>query len=273
ERAGERPRGQARILPRLAGQPLHQVADGLMEARRGREPMIELPAHLRRHVAAVEIGAGPPAELLRPHALAQLRERGIGAPVHPDEARSERLAAGVDRHRAIELARDPDGGDIALAPAGRRHPLPPRRAEGCLPQLRLLLGPSRLREGDRIAAGATAGQPQPAVQQHDLQTLAADIDAEEHKRRPRLPPQVSLARSSVLAHAARMRCNWLASRPKRGLKLPTSAAVPMVKRSPPAPPMSLMRAPAFMLPATMMVLSVACRAARMRSSGLASVAR
>ena len=124
----ERRRRQAMVHQRLAGKPLDQIADGLMEPRGARlRRVIELPAHLRRHVAAVEIGAGPAAKLLRPHPLAKRRQAAIRAPVHPDEAGSDCPAGGVDRHGAVELAGDPDRGNIARTATRRCQSLRYRR--------------------------------------------------------------------------------------------------------------------------------------------------
>src|SRR5690606_41695070 len=53
------------------------------------------------------------------------------------------------------------------------------------------------------------------------------------------------------AQTSRMERSWLARRPKRGAKLPLSAAVPIVMRSAPAAATSRTRRGESMLPATM----------------------
>ncbi len=105
---------------------------------------------------------------------------GLGAAVHPNQAGAERPTARVDRQAAIQLPGDAQGPDLAGGHLGVFECLADGGAQGSLPQLRVLFGPSRPRIVGRIAlGGATEDAKVVRVRDRGLQALRADIDADD----------------------------------------------------------------------------------------------
>ena len=115
----------------------HRLMPGAHGARLGQMP--RHPADLRRHVGGVEHQPGTAADQVGIDA----GDLGLRAAVHPDDARRERLAVVVDRHAAVELARDGDAFDVSGLEAGGGERPRNGRLQRAQPQARILLGPAR----------------------------------------------------------------------------------------------------------------------------------
>ncbi|QEX19652.1 hypothetical protein FRZ44_49670 [Hypericibacter terrae] len=127
----------------------------------------------------VEIGAGERTDAFAAEAVADAVQRGVGAPVHPDESRVKKVTLGVHRYAAIELSGNAKGRDVAgLAPHSSQR-VSNGGPESILPEPRILFGPAGPREGDRITPSSAAEQGQTFIEQHRLEALAAEIDAEQ----------------------------------------------------------------------------------------------
>ena len=170
-------------------QPLDHEGDRLMKPRNrpvGGEMAFQ-PAGLGGEMAGIE---NQPADL--PYELGwnigDLRRR---PPIHPGEARRQRIAVRIDGDAAVELAAESDrpyGGWFG-APGCQR--LGDRGPQGGFPKPGILLDPTRPRMADRIAAHRPAPHAQGRIQHCNLEGLAADIDADDHP--PRTPQVCALS--------------------------------------------------------------------------------
>ena len=155
----ERPRGVRRVDRALAGQAQPDVVLRQQDVR-GLRPDLGLvaahPEELRRREAGQRPVSGQLDQPLEPDPLLDLGALRRGPLVVPEDRRAEDPVGRVEQDEPVHLPGEPDRGRVARADR-RQRPLarPP-------PVLRILLGPARLRNRERVlllGAGENLARP------------------------------------------------------------------------------------------------------------------
>ena len=103
----------------------------------------------------------------------------LGATVHPDQAGGKRPSVAAGRDAAIELAGDAESRDLVFWNPGAGERLGDGRADRGIPQRRILLGPARTGIVRFIGSRGFAKETKFLVEDDGLETLGADIDADD----------------------------------------------------------------------------------------------
>ena len=179
ELAQREQRGVLSVERQLAGQTQHDEPGRLDVHTRAREKVglvLAEPEQLRRDEVRVDPVAGDAAHGLLADRLTQARALGLRAPVHPDQRRSQRVPALVEREQRRRLRADADGCDVAPSRLGERAA--DCATGGAPPVLGVLLHPAGAWKARRVLDGARSEHAPVGVDDGRLDRGRSYVDAE-----------------------------------------------------------------------------------------------
>ena len=162
----------------LAGQPRDEVRPGQQVARRGPghgRLLVADPGDLRGAVVGVEVETRDRPDRVRVDAPTDRVGLSSGAPVHPDDRRSEWTRVGIDRDDAIDLAGEADRTDVRWVDLRVVAERPDDVGQGPFPVGRVLLGPDVAGMTDRICGRRGRLDRPGRPDQHALEALGPHI--------------------------------------------------------------------------------------------------
>ncbi len=179
----ERPRSVGHVGRVLAGQAQAHVIFRQQHRAHARPDFrlaLAHPEHLRERKAFERRVRHELYQALGPDALGYRATLLVRAQVAPDDRGAQRRVVPVQQNGAVHLSGEPDAGDLFGAHAfGREHRAHRRRARAP-PVARVLLGPARVRRGERRVLDGRAGDDTSRLVNHERAAAARpDVDSDE----------------------------------------------------------------------------------------------
>ncbi len=202
----------------------------LASLRRGLGLVRPQPQQLGRLEAGAGAVAGDRDDALAAQPRVDLVALGMGAGVVPQECRADRIAGGVEEHRAVHLARQADAGELVRV--GSRSEVAQHRERGLPPRFGLLLGPAGAWCQQRIGRGRPREHGTAGGQQDTLGTAGADVDPIVTVSRPMSLPLLPVRAARLYAAGAVL----YRKRPLRQGRGPLRPRGPEPACPPPIPP-------------------------------------
>ena len=233
-----RPRARSRVEQRerrcvrvvdakLPGDVAEHVRTGRHEMR-GCLPrcglLISDPERLEHGMGRVQVRADGSVERRGADALGDRRRLILGATIHPDHRGTHRATRGVTGHHPIELRPERQTGDRRGTPRTELDQPPARTLDPARPRRRILLRPSRMREGQLVRFVGRPDERTVGVVDGAVRALAAHI-APDHERAAHgritifnpVPDRIVSKASAILSSGkrcvtTRARSSWRRSR-------------------------------------------------------------